>query len=103
MLIRALLIKAYRASQSSGLLDRNITFWLVRIRELGVGGDRIDMSSAVPRRRGTNGVNSNANRGCTPHVEGLDRPLAPESASIGRAMLLSKASIKPGVTVTLHS
>lgn len=60
LLIRALLINAYRASHSSGLRERNMTLLPARILEFTVGGDLIEMSSAVPRRNGTSGVSSNA-------------------------------------------
>ena len=43
-----------------------MTLLVVLIFEFPVGGDRIDMSSAVPRLNGTIGVNSNARSGCCP-------------------------------------
>ena len=64
--IRALLINAYRRSQSSGVRDRSMTLLPARMTELVVGGERIEMSNAVPRRSGTSGVSSSAMSGLTP-------------------------------------
>ncbi len=38
------------------------------IWDWGVGGDRMDMSSAVPRRNGTSGVSSRATKGRSPRT-----------------------------------
>jgi hypothetical protein len=78
-----------------------MTLLLARIKELGVGGDLIEMSSAVPRRKGTKGVTSNAIRGWTPLPEGLVRSLP--TNPVGTASFMSKASISPGVTTITHS
>jgi hypothetical protein len=88
-------------SHSSTLLERNMTLLLARIKELVVGGDLIEISSAVPRRRGTRGVTSNATRGWTPLAEGLVKSLRADP--LGAASLMSKASISPGVTKITHS
>ncbi len=78
------------------------------IFELGVGGERTLMSSAVPRRRGTSGVNSRAIKGLS---HSCDTDESSESVSdrsvvvIGLecAALISKASTRPGVITMLHS
>lgn len=78
------------------------------IFEFGVGGERTLMSSAVPRRRGTRGVNSMAIRGFS---LSCDTDESSESVSersvtltgLECAALISKTSIKPGVMTTLHS
>lgn len=66
LLILAWLIIAYNASHSSALRDRNIALVLVLTFDLAVGGDRIEMSNAVPRRSGTRGVSSKATSGRIP-------------------------------------
>ena len=101
--IRALLIMAYSFSQSSGLLDLNMRLLPLRKREFCVGGERIEMSRAVPRRRGTSGVNSSATSGRTPFVDGLGSSglAIPEDTAF--ACPMSKASMSPGVTTISHS
>lgn len=94
-------MRLYSFSQSSGLLDLNIILFPFRRSEFCVGGDRIDMSRAVPRRSGTNGVNSKATKGLTPFVEGLSSQFPVFETALACAM--SKASIKPGVTTISHS
>ena|SRR2546421_654801 len=61
--MRAWLIMAYSPSHSSVLRLRNMTLLLVLIFDLSVGGERMEMSRAVPRRSGTSGVSSKATRG----------------------------------------
>ena len=64
--MRALLMRPYSFSHSSGLRERNMMLLLVRSTEFAVGGERMEMSSAVPRRNGTSGVSSRAINGFTP-------------------------------------
>ena len=78
-----------------------MTLLLARIRELTVGGDRMEMSRAVPRRSGTRGVTSKAIRGFTPLADGLVTSLL--SGVTGLTSPMSKASINPGVTTMAHS
>lgn len=69
-------------------------------REVGVGGERMDMSRAVPRRRGTSGVSSRATMGRTLGLlVGLEVVMEECLAKVGR----SKASIRPGLTRMMQS
>lgn len=61
----------------------------------------MDMSSAVPRLKGTRGVSSNATIGLNPRVDGLVNSVSPDD--VGGEVFISKASIRPPVTMTLHS
>ena len=61
--MRELLISPYRTSHSSALRERNMILLLQVILDRSVGGERILMSIAVPRRMGTRGVNSSATMG----------------------------------------
>jgi len=100
--MRALLIREYNFSHSSGLRERNMMFALVRSTELVVGGDRIEMSRAVPLLRGTKGVSSSATKGLTPRWEGLACGPSPPMGAFA-AWARSKASIRPGETMMVHS
>lgn len=50
----------------------------LRMSELAMGGERMEMSMAVPLRMGTSGVSSRATRGLTPRVDGLGSLTSPE-------------------------
>lgn len=63
--------------------------------EVLVGGERMEMSSAVPRRIGTRGVSSSA-------MMGLGRVLGLVGVFVGFGMV-SKASIRPGVMMIRQS
>ena len=80
------------------------------ILEFVVGGERMEMSRAVPRRSGTRGVSSNATRGRNDASEDRVEPFPSrlEGAVCGLmgsewAGLISYASIRPGVMTMLHS
>lgn len=76
---------------------------LLRRSEFAVGGDRMEMSRAVPRRRGTKGVSSIATKGLTPCVDGLTPVASLNWPATACACAKSNASISPGVTTISHS
>jgi len=77
-----------------------LVLWGWRVDE-AVGGERMEISSAVPRRNGTRGVSSSATRGREISDEGADEASEVEGRE-GMAFNL-KASIRPGVMLILHS
>ena len=95
-------------SHSSAFRDRNIILFVVLSFELAVGGERMLMSRAVPLRKGTIGVSSNATRGCcvidearesgASDMVSLAWSFAPEWAAD-----ISNASINPGDITIEHS
>jgi hypothetical protein len=105
LLMRAQLIMAYKASHSPAFRDRNMTLLVALTFEFAVGGDRIEMSSAVPLRKGTSGVSSKATRGCTvgDELRESESLLASPPPSLECAADISKASINPGDTTIEHS
>ena len=74
LLHRAQLIMPYSVSHSSAVRDLNMMLLVVFSLELAVGGDLILMSKAVPLRRGTIGVSSNATKGCWVKDDVLELP-----------------------------
>jgi len=115
--MRAQLMAAYRASHSPAARARNMTCGFAAQRaasaEAGVGGERTEMSMAVPRRSGTSGVSSSARSGAAGGATGGAPPLEEEETlegtlapSFSRCSLrtgTSKASIRPGDTITRTS
>lgn len=79
----------------------------VWILDFSVGGERILMSRAVPRRRGTRGVSSTPIRGglLTSKSEPSEEPSEASRESVGlpKDASISKASMSPGVMIILHS
>jgi len=77
-----------------------LVLWGRRIED-AVGGERMEISSAVPRRRGTKGVSSRATRGRETSDDGADEASEVEGLE-GMAFNL-KASMRPAVMLILHS
>lgn len=107
LLHRAQLIIPYKLSHSSALRDLNMMLLVVFRIELAVGGERMLISNAVPRRNGTIGVSSNATSGCWSGEElrSPESSVSPSPGALGPecAADILNASISPGDTTIEHS
>jgi hypothetical protein len=92
---------AYSCAHSVALRLLSMMLLPVVIRESGVGGERMEMSIAVDLRKGTKGVSSTAIRGARPPGCKISSPS--DTSGLECVAVISKTSILPGVTTTLHS